>query len=126
MTPLPKEKENLEILLIDENPITALMFSSNLQKLGHNVKSFKSEQMDVPNTIDLIMVNFKSSPSISGDYLKELLNKKSDFKPRVIGVGLDTDTSNKKATNYPFDKEIIFASDMRNFQKQLEETFQSI
>lgn len=72
------------------------------------------------------MVNFKSSPGITGDYLKELLKKQSISKPRVIGVGLDTDTSNKNTTGYQFDKEIIFASDMKNFQKQLENTFDSI
>lgn len=73
MEALPNNKEHLEILLIDENPITALMFSSNLQKLGHNVNPFRSTQSDFPNNIDLIMVNFKSSPGITGDYLKELL-----------------------------------------------------
>ncbi|MFZ6665894.1 ATP-binding protein [Cytophagales bacterium SYC-11] len=126
MEALPNQKENLEILLMDENPITALMFSSNLQKLGHNVKPFRSTQADLPNNIDLIIVNFKSSPGITGDYLRELLSKNFESKPRIIGVGLDTDTSNKNTTGYHFDKEIIFASDMKNFQKQLENTFDSI
>jgi len=119
-------RENLDILLLDENPITELMFSSNLMRLGHNVRSMKSMQNGLPTTIDLIMVNFKSSPSITGDYLQELMSKNFANRPRIIGVGLDTDTSNKNTTGYQFDKEIIFASDMKDFQKQLENTFSVI
>ena len=126
MEALPNNKEHLEILLMDENPITSLMFSSNLQKLGHNVKAYKSAQTELPINLDLIMVNFKSSPNITGEYLNNLISKNSESKPRIIGVGLDTDTSNKNTTGYHFDKEIIFASDMKNFQKQLEKTFDSI
>ena len=126
MTPIHNRSENLEILLMDENPITELMFSSNLMKLGHNVKSFKSVKNDMPKSVDLIMVNFKSSPGITGDNLTDLVNNNFQNKPRIIGVGLDTDTSNKNITGYQFDKEIIFASDMKNFQKQLESTFSVI
>ncbi len=123
MIPHRNKKENLTILLMDENPITELMFSSNLQKLGHSVKSSRTIHQEFPKAIDLILVNFKSSPSITAEYLQKLLSKNFQTKPRIIGVGLDTDTSNRNLTGFKFDKEIVFASDMKNFQKQLENTF---